>query len=138
MAKFNFRSKSKAIGRYAEYKLMKILYEKGYFVARAPASGSKSSKYPTVDVIAMKRGTILLFEVKRRKEKEAITIDKEQIEKLKEAQQLSGGSAYIAVYLDSTKSWYIFTLDQIKLKQNSYLLSVYEFDKAKSLDLLTD
>jgi len=117
---------------------MKLLYSRGYFVARAPGSGSKVVHYPIVDVIAIKRNLILLFEVKRRREKDSIPIDKNQIAKLKEAEQLTGGKAFIAVYIDSSRSWYFFTLDQLQDRGNHYLISVNEFYHAKGVEILTD
>jgi len=123
-------------GKYAEYKLMQLLKKSGYFVMRAPASGSKVKRFSYVDVIAIKRGVILLFEVKRRKKRDTVIISKEQIEKLKEAQDLTGGLSYIAVYIDDEKRWYFFTLDQLEDKGNHYLLSAYEFENAKGLEVV--
>jgi len=121
-------------GRYAEYKLMLLLKNSGYFVLRAPASGSRVKRFNYIDVIAIKRGIILLFEVKRKMQRDTITIRKEQIEKLKRAEELTGGHAYIAVYIDEDKKFYVFTLDQLEDRGNHYLLSAYEFDNAKQLD----
>jgi len=128
----NTRSK----GRYGEYKLMQILKKSGYFVMRAPASGAKVKRFSYVDVLAIKKGLVLLFEVKRRQKRDTITIHKEQIDKLREAEEKSGGHAYIAVYLDDEKRWYLFTLDQLELRGNHYLLSAYEFQNGKDIEIL--
>jgi len=126
-------AKAKAKGRYAEYKLMLQLKKAGYFVLRAPASGSKAKRFTYIDVIAIKSGLILLFEVKRRQKRDTILFSKEQIDKLREAEEITGGHAYIAVYIDSDKKWYVFTIDQLEDKGNHYLLSAYEFENAMSL-----
>ncbi len=125
-------------GRYAEYKLMLILKNSGYFVLRAPASGSRVKRFNYIDVIAIKRGIILLFEVKRKIQRDTITIRKEQIEKLKRAEELTGGHAYIAVYIDKDKRFYFFSLDQLEDRGNHYLLSAYEFDNAKWIEEIED
>ena len=127
---------TKAKGRYGEYKLMQLLKKHGYFVMRAPSSGSKVKRFSYVDVVAIKKGLILLFEVKRRQKRDTITFRKEQIDKLKEAEEMTGGNAYVAVYLDDEKRWYLFTLDQLEDKGNHYLLSAYEFENAKGIEVV--
>jgi len=125
-------------GRYGEYKLMQLLTKHGYFVMRAPGSGTRVKRFAYVDVIAIKKGLILLFEVKRRQRRDTITFHKEQIEKLKEAEEKSGGHAHVAVYIDDEKRWYFFTLDQLEDKGNHYLLSAYEFENTKSIEIVSN
>ena len=128
---------TKAKGRYGEYKLMQLLKKHGYFVMRAPGSGAKVKRFSYVDVVAIKKGLILLFEVKRRQKRDTITFNKEQIDKLKEAEEMTDGNAYVAVYLDDERRWYLFTLDQLELRGNHYLLSTYEFSNSKGLEILS-
>ncbi len=125
---------NKRRGWYGEYKLMTLLKKAGFFVMRAPASGSKVKRFDYVDVIAIKKGLILLFEVKRRIKKDTIEITKEQIDKLKRARELTEGQAYISVYIDDEKRWYFFTLEQLEFKNDHYLLSAYEYQNAMTIE----
>jgi len=134
MAPGGYKSQQK--GKSAEYKLMKILQNANYFVMRAPGSGARAKHYPYVDVIAIKKGKVLLFEVKAREFIRSIYIDSLQYQKLKEAEELSGGTAYIAVYIQSTKVWYLFTLDKLRQKDSVYMLGIKKYNEALSLDVV--
>ncbi len=51
-------------GVRAEYEWLKFLIYKGFATIRAPSSGGKNSP---IDVVAMKKGLILAFEIKNHK-----------------------------------------------------------------------
>lgn len=79
-----------------ERQILSILREKGFAVIRAPASGSKR-KDPIPDIIALKHGIILLIEVKSRKERGKVYIDRWQAEGILEFAKKSGGELFLAV-----------------------------------------
>ena len=71
--------KTYAKGSRAELELLHYLHYKGFAVLRAPSSGNWL--YP-LDLIAIKRGQVIAFEIKHKKEKPRI--NKKQLEKMRE------------------------------------------------------
>ncbi len=68
-----------ASGKYYEYRAVEYLKSHGFKAIRVPVSAA--GKQPLPDIIATHDGTIYAIEVKSTS-KSAITIDKEQVEKL--------------------------------------------------------
>lgn len=95
------------MGFQRERDLVKLLWKKGFACMRAPASGSKVKRAIYPDVIALKNGYILVFEVKTREKKETIYIDSEKISKLVEFIRRAGPKAYafIAVKFMNGSEW---------------------------------
>ena len=80
-------------GYIAENQLVHILYDRGWAVLRAPRSGRIS--IPSPDIVAMKRGRILIIEVKSRNA--GFQMRKEQIDEMEEYITRSGGEGYVAI-----------------------------------------
>jgi Holliday junction resolvase len=87
-----------AVGKAYEYKLMRILMEKGYYVVRGPASGRRATRIFYPDVLAVKKGSVLLVEVKHRGDARAVTISKRKYNMLKWASEVTGGRALVCVH----------------------------------------
>jgi len=81
-------------GYQTEMRLVKLLQKEGYFATRVPRSG----KGLRPDVIAIRHGRILLFEVKRRKYVGVVYLRKEEVEKLLDIANIVDGDAYLAVW----------------------------------------
>ncbi|BBG23996.1 Holliday junction resolvase Hjc [Sulfuracidifex tepidarius] len=88
-------------GTSVELFLFKKLRDKGFAVTRAPASGSKR-KDPIPDIIAMKKGIIVLIELKSRSKEGKIYVSKEQAEGAKEFADKSGGYLFLGIKTPST------------------------------------
>ncbi len=90
---------------------------------RAPASGSKIKKAKYPDVVAIKSGKVLVLEVKCRSKVESIYIKEDQINKLREFANRSGGYAFIAIRIPKGV-WKLVSIDSIeKVSNNTYRLS---------------
>jgi len=81
-------------GYYAELKLCELLQERGWWACRIPRSG----KYVVGDIVAIKDGKILLFEIKRRSKEGTIYIDRENYEEMIMAELRTGGTFWLALY----------------------------------------
>lgn len=90
------------------------LWKKGFAVIRAPASGSKTRRIVYPDLVAIRNGVILVFEVKTIHEKRPIYIRKQQVEKLKEFLKRSGGHGFIAVKIVGSMDWRFIPLDELE------------------------
>ena len=78
-------------GYRGEIELVHILSEKGWLVIRSPRSGRIS--LPSPDIIALKKGRVVVFEVKMRRE--AFVMDQGQINQLARWKK-EGADAYVA------------------------------------------
>ncbi len=97
-----------------ERELIRLLWKKGFACLRAPASGSKAKRIIYPDLIALKNGVILVFEVKVRSKLEPIYINKEKVNKLIEFCYRAGGLGFIAVkYLGAT-NWRFIPIDRLE------------------------
>jgi len=114
------------------------LWEMGFAVVRAPASGAKAKRLLYPDLVAIRSGKIYVFEVKTRIKEEPIYIEKEQVEKLVEFIKRSGGKGYIAVkIIGSTGGWKLVPLEMLKkTKSGNYKLDDEALSKAVSLKYL--
>ena len=121
-------------GKSAELSLGKKFLKLGYFVMRAPASGRRARKFKYPDLVAISKGKILLFEVKLRKHRDTIHIPWRQIENLRYASALTGGKAYVAIYVQEDKEWYFFRLSDLELQSHEkgkrFVITVGMYDKA--------
>lgn len=123
-------------GYAAERELVVKLWRLGFAVMRAPASGSKIRKAKYPDVVAIKSGKVLVFEVKSRSKLENIYLRSEQVEKLREFAERSGGQAYIAIKL-SGSDWRVVELELLeKIPNGNYRLSRELILKSRTLDEL--
>ena len=100
-------------GKKYELKLAKILFKHGFFVMRAPASGRGAINLPYVDLVAIKKGKVLLFEVKKIDKPHNVYIRREQFEKLKKAEKLANGKAFIAIYIEALRKWTFIPIDKV-------------------------
>ncbi|MCY0849963.1 Holliday junction resolvase Hjc [Sulfuracidifex metallicus] len=99
-------------GTSAELFLFKKLRDKGFAVTRSPASGSKR-KDPIPDIIALKKGIILLIELKSRSKDGKIYVSKEQAEGAMVFADKSGGFLFLGIKTPTTFRF----LDFSKLRQ---------------------
>jgi len=95
-------------GYIAENQLVHIMYERGWAVLRAPRSGRIS--LPSPDIVAMKKGRILIIEVKSRKA--GFQIRKEQMDEMKDYIKRSGGEGYIAIKIPRN-GWKFLKFDDV-------------------------
>ncbi len=97
-----------------ERDLARKLWDHGFAVMRAPASGSKAkyTKYP--DLVAIMDRHIFAFEVKTVYREKTIYISAVQVEKLREFIKRAGGQGYIAVKVIGESGWRFIPLEQLE------------------------
>lgn len=83
----------------AENELATILWSMGYAVIRGPSSGGGVRRRFQPDLVAVKNGVILVFEVKTAREGEPLYVESSQIVGIQEFARRAGGFAYVAVRL---------------------------------------
>ncbi len=100
-------SKARRLGFQRERELVRLFWKKGFACMRAPASGAKVKRTVYPDVVALKNGFTLIFEVKTREKRGTIYIEKEKIEKLLEFARRVKSKAYafIAVKFLDGSGW---------------------------------
>lgn len=81
----------------AENELATILWNMGYAVIRGPSSGGGVRRRFQPDLVAIKNGVVLVFEVKTGSEGEPLYIESSQVVGVQEFARRAGGTAYIAV-----------------------------------------
>lgn len=108
-------------GKNYELLLARKLVNYGFFVVRAPASGRRGKKLRYVDVIAIKSGRVLLFEVRYFKKLVTIYIPKNVYEKLRRARDVTGGEAYFALYIGELKEWRFIPIDKVQEQTDKYV-----------------
>jgi len=101
-------------GIEAEHDLARRLWASGFAVIRGPASGAKAKHIIYPDLVAIRKGVVLVFEVKRRTSTSTIYIDRRQVEKLVEFAERAGGDAYIAVKTGNPGSWIFIRVDHLE------------------------
>jgi len=106
-------------GANAERELMKILYANGFSVLRS--SGSGVNQLPAPDVIALKEGTILLFECKAWKGN-YIYIELQKMMQLDDFAQRSHGNV-IAAWKLPHKGWLFIPRNQLKKTRKHFTIS---------------
>ncbi|HIQ10557.1 MAG TPA: Holliday junction resolvase [Pyrodictium sp.] len=124
-------------GFEAERDLARRLWQKGFAVIRAPASGAKAKHYVYPDLVAIWRGKILVFEVKRRTKLTTLYIDAKQVEKLREFCRRAGGEAFIAIKIVDEKKWYFVPLTELEqIETGKYRISAEKIRSALTLEEL--
>ena len=124
-------------GFEAERDLARRLWQKGFAVIRAPASGAKTKHYVYPDLVAIWRGKILVFEVKRRTKLTTLYIDAKQVEKLREFCRRAGGEAFIAIKIVDEKKWYFVPLTELEqIETGKYRISAEKIRSALTLEEL--
>jgi len=119
-------------GFQAERDLVKLLWRLGFAVIRAPASGSKIKRAVYPDVVAIHKGKVLVFEVKRRSELSTIYIPKEQVEKLKIFSERAGGEAFIAIKVPG-RDWIFIELRDIEELNDKFRISKEVLNKGLTI-----
>jgi Holliday junction resolvase len=115
-----------------ELELQAKLYALGYSTLRAPASGKGGKP----DVVAVRRGRVLAFEVKVRSRPCDIYINKIEVERLRTWAERAGAEAYIAVRLLNPPEWRLVPLDRLQETQGYYRISRGELWNGYSLQIL--
>ncbi len=99
---------SYAKGYSAERELVHTMAKLGYMTIRAPRSGRIN--LPSPDVIAVKDGKVLIFEVKFRAS--AFKIEQEQLDELIAWKEKAGAITYVACKI-SRKGWKFLHLHDV-------------------------
>ncbi len=103
---------AKRKGVRAERELANRLWNLGFAVIRGPASGSGVRKRFVPDLVAIRRGRVIILELKYRSREEPIQIKIDRILKLKEFSERAGGSAYIAVKY-GRQEWRLIPIEKL-------------------------
>ena len=93
------RTPVKQLASRMENELANLLWEMGYAVVRGPSSGSGVRKRYQPDIVAVKKGVVIVIEVKKASRGKPVYIPARQVRGLREFAERSGGVAYIAVRL---------------------------------------
>ena len=101
-------------GKEAEYEIVRFLASMGYAVMRAPASGRRGKRIHYPDVIAVREGRTLVFEVKYRSKEGTVYLFPEQVQALREYARRSGGEAYVAVKVAGWKWMKVVPVDELE------------------------
>ena len=115
------------------------LWKKGFAVIRAPASGAKTRRFAVPDLVAIRNGVVLAFEVKTMHEERDLYVPRHQVSKLIEFVKRSGGYAFIAVkVVGHGTGWRFIPIDRIeKTPAGIYKVSTKLFSSGLSIkDLL--
>jgi Holliday junction resolvase len=102
-----------------ELELSSRLYALGYSTLRAPASGKGGKP----DVVAVRKGRVLAFEVKVRSKPKDIYIPKIEVDRLKTWAERAGAEAYIAVRILDPPEWKLIPLDRLQETEGYYRIS---------------
>ena len=97
-----------------ENELANMLWSLGYAVVRGPSSGSRVKKRYQPDLVAIKKGRILVIEVKKARRGKPLYIPSRQVKGLREFAERSGGLAVIAVKIPRSE-WRIHELSGLGL-----------------------
>jgi Holliday junction resolvase len=115
-----------------ELELQARLVGLGYSTMRAPASGKGGKP----DVIAVRKGRVVVFEVKVRSKPKDIYISKIEVNRLKAWAERAGAEAYIAVRLLDPPEWKLIPLDRLQETPGYYRISRTELWNGYSLQIL--
>ncbi|GBF08812.1 Holliday junction resolvase [Aeropyrum pernix] len=95
-----------------ERELAKILWDRGWAVIRGPASGGGSRSRVQPDLVAVRGGVVLVFEIKKARG-ETVYLDPGQVLGLLEWARRAGGDAWIALRLVG-KGWRFHRADSLE------------------------
>jgi len=96
-------------GFQAERELVKKLWDRGFAVIRAPASGSGARRIFYPDIVAIYHGKVFIIEVKYRSSGNPIYISRDKINKLLNFAKRANAQILIAIKIKS-KGWYLAPL----------------------------
>ncbi|GAB6147713.1 Holliday junction resolvase Hjc [Stetteria hydrogenophila] len=105
-------SRAKRKGSLYENELANILWEQGFAVVRGPSSGGGVRRRFQPDLVAMRGGVILVFEVKTAGEK-PLYIDGDKVRRLAEFARRAGARAFIAVRVKGG-GWRFHSLESLE------------------------
>ncbi|MEM2014258.1 MAG: Holliday junction resolvase Hjc [Desulfurococcaceae archaeon] len=100
-------------GFFHERDLVRRLWEHGFAVIRAPASGSRVKHLVYPDIVALYKGKAIIAEVKSMSKPRAIYIEKSRVEKLQEFASRASGEAFIAVKIVGAGEWFFVPIDRL-------------------------
>jgi Holliday junction resolvase len=132
MRRYSEPARLRRKGYRYELELSAKLYGLGYATMRAPASGKGGKP----DVVALKKGRIVAFEVKVRSRARAIYIPWYEVERLKTWAERAGATAYIAVKRLDINEWRLFPLDMLERTNGYYRISRKTFWNGYELKIL--
>ncbi|RLF21496.1 MAG: hypothetical protein DRN15_11085 [Thermoprotei archaeon] len=116
-------------GKYAETLLIKQLRKQGFWATRLPRSG----KSYFVDVIGIRKGKVILAEVKRRRTARDIYIEKWKYERMRRIMDVTGATFLLILYIQSLNLWLARRIDDYDKMTEKHV--VYKInDKWRSLD----
>ncbi len=119
------KNKRRSRGFAHERDLVRKLWEKGFAVIRAPASGAKARRYAVPDIVAIRQGVVLAFEVKTIHDERPVYIPKHQVDKLLEFTKRAGGKPYIAVKIIGVTGWRFIPVEELEeTRGGNYRVSV--------------
>lgn len=121
----NRRVLSRRLGIIVEYALKKILVQHGFVVARIAGSGW--GKFP--DLVALKRGMVIFFEVKYRQTHNYVNISEKEMQKLKYIRDVTGYPVLIAVKFGNDDFWIVEPDKVPPSTKGHYIIRQYELEK---------
>lgn len=126
----------RAVGKAAEHQLRRRLERAGWSVLRAPASGARSNT-AVPDIVAMKQGRILVFEVKLRDKPRSIYIEEYKYEGVKKYAENAGAKAFLAVKIRGEEDFRVLPWEEaerVKLRNGTwYVFYKEKLDRARRL-----
>jgi len=120
---------AKSKGTHYERRLVKVFWDAGFGVIRAPTSGGATSR-ALPDIVAGNG------EVKMRREL-PIHIREEQVEEIKEFSKRFGAKAFVAVKLPY-KDWIFIPLELLSKNGKNYIVGEEEYLKGLKLEDLLE
>ncbi|RLG74476.1 MAG: Holliday junction resolvase [Thermoprotei archaeon] len=106
----------------------------GFAAIRGPASGAKVKRGVYPDVVAIRSGLVLVFEVKYRKKIETIYLPRNQVEKMLEFARRAGGIALIAIKISELHDWRIVPVEKLELVGDKFRISRRVIEESPRLD----
>ena len=103
---------SKEKGSHYERRLVELLWRRGFACVRGGSSGGGCRRRFVPDVIAMRNGVILVFEVKIRSKEDVVYIEATKVSKLLDFAKRAGGRAFIAIKYGRSE-WKFIPVDKL-------------------------
>ncbi len=117
------KNRARQIGFSHERDLVLRLWNKGFAVIRAPASGSRAKRIAYPDIVAIRKGIVFAFEVKTTHKNKPIYVPKHQVEKIREFIRRAGGYGFIAVKIIGETGWRFISIDRLVEAGNNYKIN---------------
>ena len=121
-------------GFRAERELVRKLWKMGFAAIRGPASGAKVKKSVYPDVVAIRNGLVLVFEVKYRRKPDTIYIPQRQVEKIVEFARRASGIPLIAVRIGELKEWKVIQVSELETYRDMYRITQLMLQQSPSLE----